>query len=314
MTLGHAEGLPAVEGPPGAVAVRNERDKLAVEVARLVRERDGFSAEVRKLEAKVAAAEAAADARPANGTNGAHAAAEGIAAYGSEPVATLGLDEKVLKVLRKLDITTVGGLCDAYRADDKPLTGAKLTKDQLIDIGERLLGRVPPAAVARAIQGDAAPASAGSGAPAEHIDRSWPDRIGAARRKEEKFVGAKARAETHRGELLKRWPACIGLDAEGQEAVKSPKGMTAKDIEAFEDLRHHYTVESGVAEVLLSQVQALLWGCGLTYDDNDASAVDGSLKRAGLVHLMAAAPAPAGDDDAEAAEAEVEEPAGAEAE
>lgn len=329
LTLGHAEGLPAapvVDPTPATLALSGERDKLAAEVVKLARERDGYSAEVRKLEAKLAGT-------PANGTGngtGGPAAGEGIGAFGAEPITTLGLDDKTVKVATKMGYATVGALVALFTApgdEDKAKLAAfvaKLTKDARIEVAERLLGRAPPAAHAVAVKGDgteapAAPGGASSGAPAEHKDKLWTDRIAAARRKEASFVAARTSAEEHRAGLLKRWPSCIGLDAENQEQVKRPKGLVEKDGDAFEALRHHYTVESGVAEVLLAQVQAILWACGLSYDDNDANAVDGALKRAGLVHLMESAPAAEGEessegDETEGEDAEVEETAGAEAE
>jgi hypothetical protein len=324
VVMGHAEGVLPVrigtEGPSaGTLAMSAERDRLAAAVASLARERDSYSAEVRKLEAKLAAA--AEPAANGNGHPPAPAAVDGVGAVGSEPIAVLGLDEKTLKVAAKMGCTTTGSLYALYRSPeqadkDKLATFVgKLTKDARIEVGERLLGRAPPATHAVAVQGDGV-AGAASGAPAEHKDRLWQDRLAAARRKETAFTTARTSAEEHRAGLLARWPACIGLDPDNQEQVTRPAGLGEKDGKAFEALRHHYSIASGDAEVTLAQVQAILWACGLSYDDNDASAVDGALKRADLVHLMETAPAPApeGDDEDEDEEgSEVEESAAVEA-
>lgn len=238
-------------------------------------ERDGFSLQLREMEAKARHYESLAAAQggqPGAAPGAVPAQPAAIVAYEGLPIDVLQLDEKMLKSLSKTRGWDTLGKLRAALLEGKLKTEAKLTKDDIIGVAEKLLGKVPPSGVP-APTGAAAPTSNTGGAadvPIGQKDRSWMERLQAARRKEQKKRGIEAKMDQ-----LRRG-AFVGADG---------KPLAPQDAAKVLD------TESKVLEVTNAQMTALLWSCGFEFDPAKGfGGVDDALTKAGLVALVETAP------------------------
>lgn len=180
-----------------------------------------------------------------------------IDAYGIE---VLGIPEDIASKVSKV-YATVGALREA--ASSGKLKEMKLKGGQkaVIDIQERLLGRVPP----ERIPASAAPAAAATGdsaTPAGHSDRPWMDRLGAVKAKERDMA---------------EWAAKL---AALRQQFPVETEMPDEEYDKLLDARHEH-------DIAKSQVVALVWGLGLDKEHlrGDNGSVDACLVAAGLTHL-----------------------------
>lgn len=182
-----------------------------------------------------------------------------IDAYGID---VLGIPEDVAKKVRKV-YATIGALREA--ATSGALKEMKLKGGQkaIIDIQERLLGRVPPERIpASAPPGTGGGGGVAEGVPAGHTDRPWLDRLGAVKAKERDMQEGAAKLAG----IRQQFP----VETE----------MPDTEYDKLLDARHEFDISK-------SQVVALVWGLGLDKEHlrGDAGSVDACLTAAGLSHL-----------------------------
>lgn len=233
-------------------------------------ERDTYSARLREAEAKIRSA-------PAGATTGSPVPT--APSLDGQPISILGLDEEEIakKVLKK-GYDTVGKLRVAL-LEGKLASEVKLSKDRIIATWEALAGKVPPATLlpggGGVPVGTPPSATAAVGLPAGHVDRPWPERIAAARKKQgqrDVLMADVARLEAELATCTDQTRrAAIDAEVKGKNST---------------------------LDTIRGQVFCLLWSGGLYSNPNTAPKnprdvnVDAALKDAGLVHLMETPPAP----------------------
>jgi len=174
-------------------------------------------------------------------------------------IEVLGLPEEIVKKVRKL-YPTIGPLREAAATGKLGPLKLKGGQKAIIDIQERLLGRVPPeripAGAPTAIEGVA------EGVPAGHTDRSWLDRLGAVKAKERDMQEGAAKLAA----------------VKAQYPVETE--MPDAEYDKLLDARHEF-------DIAKSQVVALVWALGLDKEHlrGDTGSVDACLTAAGLSHL-----------------------------
>ena len=197
-------------------------------------------------------------------------AASSSPAGGEQPVETVSIDAYGIDVLGlPADISkkvckvyaNIGALREAATAGK--LKDLKLPGGQkaIIDIQERLLGRVPPERIPAGAPTSAAGGVA-EGVPAGHADRPWLDRLGAVKAKERD---------------MQEWAAKL---AAVKAAHPVETEMPDEEYDKLLDARHEH-------DIAKSQVVALVWGLGLEKEHlrGDGGSVDACLTKAGLTHL-----------------------------
>jgi len=193
---------------------------------------------------------------------------EGGVSIDTYSIDVLGIPEEIAAKVRKV-YTTIGDLRAAVISGALKEMKLKGGQKAIIDIQERLLGRVPPERIAGAtpVAGGGAAATGGGvaeGVPEGHSDRPWLDRLGAVKAKEQD---------------MKDWAAKMGaLRAEYPDETAMPD---ASYDELMKSIKEH--------DVAKSQVVALVWGLGLDKEHlrGDDGCVDACLRDAGLTHLAA---------------------------
>jgi len=180
-----------------------------------------------------------------------------IDAYGID---VLGLSADISKKVCKV-YANIGALREAATAGK--LKDLKLPGGQkaIIDIQERLLGRVPPERIPASAPTSAAGGVA-EGVPAGHTDRPWLDRLGAVKAKERD---------------MQEWAAkLVAIKAAHPVETEMPD----EEYDKLLDARHEH-------DIAKSQVVALVWGLGLEKEHlrGDGGSVDACLTKAGLTHL-----------------------------
>jgi|CXWL01.1.fsa_nt_gi hypothetical protein len=282
--LQQARAAAPANGTGGADAARAQHlemrlNKVDADFRGVVAERDAAKAKASELEGLIGQLRSQA-ATTAPGANAAPVE-KTIEDY---PIDVLGLEASVFKIVQKAagEVKTVNELWAAFRAGKiKPKTkdtpDGHFTQPQVIDIFNRLAGRVPSAH--RPENGSTGPAPGGqaaTGVPAGWADRSWLARIESARKKEARAGEVRVELDTIKAELEK---------VRGQPLTPD----TAEQITALTGKMHDADKLLGLYE---GQVLALLFACG--FEPKVAKTVDAALKDAGLVHLMTTVPAGVG--------------------
>jgi hypothetical protein len=260
------------------VGALKQRDEATTALLAAQQERDKYSAAAREAEARAAGLtqqlQAAAAGQPVQmPAPGAAQGASQVSQFDGLNVEVLGLEEKLLKSLTKTRGWATIGQLKAALLEGKLKSEAKLSKDEVIGIAERLLGKPPSLPTPAGVGVAAGPAST---APSGHKDRDWKERLTAARRKEAKKSQIMGK--------LQQIVAEIGKYAQGQVP---PQLLQAKD------------TEEKTLELTNAQVAALLWACGFEFDPAAGpagfSSVDATLTRYGLVQFIETLPTnPAG--------------------
>lgn len=144
-------------------------------------------------------------------------------------VEVLGLSERAHKRALGAGYKTVGALREAYLSKD--LKDTKLTKDELIEIGEKLLGRVPAERIPSSEPASADKSSATNGAsdvPSNIDDRGWMARLNVLLFKSQKAREAQAALEEYEDKnkaFVKRWKATHDKYADLKADVEVAKGQ-----------------------------------------------------------------------------------------
>jgi hypothetical protein len=253
-----------------------------------LRQNEQLSAQIREAQARIAQLEQTPPPPPA--APAPQQPAE-MVDHDALSIAVLNLPEKVVKLLAKHEIQTIGQLREFF-----PLMGDKehkATQKEKIQTAEALMGRIavnydgpPPAAPA--------PAS-GPGAsdvPTGHSDRPWLDRLKVARFKENKGNDLVQQLQADIAAIAAIVPE---FPSEGAADFWA-KGLTAVSAITVESQRAEavalfaaYTGKKVVQEITSSQVAAVIYALG--FDPKVSRAVDASLEAAGLVHLVESVPA-----------------------
>lgn len=243
---------------------------------------EALQAQVAELTGKLATAEqqlasaATATAAPTNGTgesNGAHAAP--LAAFEGYAIDVLGLSEKAAKGVKKLKVSTIGELRTQFLAG--ALAEKRMGRAEIIEVAQKMLGQVPsledgPANGAA----PAAPAAAQADVPVGVTPQSWMRQLEAARKKEARCAEFTAQAAE--------------LAAKAQ--VLQQGQLTPETQAELNQVSQDHATAARTAAVYHSQIVCLLWTMGLPHDLAKVQNVDGSLKAAGLPHLIEEVPAP----------------------
>lgn len=227
--------FPEVE-PPTEEDTEEEVEQLRAQVQQLTAELQAAQQQVAVVGQVPAQAPAATGAREDQGID------------------TLGFeDEKLLRKLTRLGYDTIGKLRVAHN-EAKLRTDAKLKKDWLIEVGERLAGLTGGGAVA-------AGANGASDVPAGHQDRPWMERLALARVKQKELDERRALHAEKEAEYAKH--------KEGEE----PEGLDDQILE----------LEDGIAAAE-NHCEALKWCMGL--DPSGEMTLDEALHAADLGPYM----------------------------
>ena len=179
----------------------------------------------------------------------------------SYAIDVLGIPEEIAKKVRKV-YTNIGALREAAatgKLGDLKLKGGQKA---IIDIQERLLGRVPSERIPASAPAASTGGGTTEGVPAGHSDRPWLDRLGALKAKERDMA---------------EWAGKLAaIQAEHPDETNMPDAA----YDALMDARHEH-------DIAKSQVVALVWGLGLDKEHlrGDGGNVDACLAGAGLSHL-----------------------------
>lgn len=225
-------------------------------------------------------------APPAPGTGEQPEAVQSFDSYGVEH---LGLDPKCEKLVRK-HYETIGALrgefeaCTTEEATKAFVAKTKLKKDYLVAIGIALLGKAPSAAPKPG--GASAPAQGTGGAPdvpEGHADRTWLERLNAARARETRMKEVTAELEKLRTKAQKDHPDAFTQD-DGESEASLKLDLLPKEI------REQIQVEENTYNVVRGQMIACCWTCNLKppQEDSDITTIDQSLESAGLGRLALA--------------------------
>jgi hypothetical protein len=183
-------------------------------------------------------------------------------------------DESIVRKLKKSGYTTIGQVRQGFNnLKDLKLKGGQKT---IIDIAERLLGKIPAATGAGGatqVQPAATAVAVADGVPEGHSDRAWLDRLGAVKAKERDMRDEVAKMEA----IRKEHP--------------DENQMPDEVYDSYQQHQHEY-------DMARSQVIALVWGLGLEAgpfkQGGNTATVDDCLRASGLAHLCdEPAPVPA---------------------
>lgn len=220
---------------------------------------------------------------------------EAVQSFDSYGVEHLGLDPKCEKLVRK-HYETIGALrgefeaCTTEEATKAFVTKTKLKKDYLVAIGIALLGKAPSAAAKPG--GANAPTQGTGGAPdvpEGHADRTWLERLNAARAREKRMKEVTASLEELRAKAQKDHPDAFSED-EGESEASLKLDKLPKEV------REEIQGQENTYNVVRGQMIACCWTCNLKppQDDSDITTIDQSLESAGLGRLAAPNAAVAG--------------------
>lgn len=182
----------------------------------------------------------------------------------------LGLDPKTLKGVQKV-AQTVGAARDAYMADAvKFKADTKLTKDQVIEFGVALAGKLPSLSAHQAAgsvgSGTVGPTVASVQGTAPLADRAWPDRYTATLTKEVRMKEEEAAVAQLRAEAQAANPAAV---------VNGSLDLSKLPVQTADTIR----LREGAYNVVRGQVIAGMWHCGL---NPTAGTLVAALEQAGV--------------------------------
>lgn|GEM_PF-6221150 len=193
-----------------------------------------------------------------------------MASFENYPIDVLGLEKKEYKGCQKAGCKTVGDVKVALM--EGKLKEAKLPKDSIITVANKLLGAAPSSRA----EAPQAAQEVSSTAPAGHEDRSWDARLQAAFKKEERVR-----------EFRIVYDQMLGQRKQLEGQAPTP------DIGVqLEELEKRMVTQDKMLRMYEGQLSAVLWSMGLPHDISKVKSVDGSLQAAGLAHLMRETPAP----------------------
>lgn len=219
-----------------------------------------------------------------------------VQSFDSYGIEHLALEPACEKLVRK-HFDTIGAL----RAEFENLTTedatkafvakTKLKKDYMVTLGVALLGKAPSAASKASGTASAAPMQGAGGAPdvpEGHADRTWTERLSAARVRETRMKEVMATVEKLRAKAQQEHPAAFTQE-EGE--VEGSLKLDALPKSIREDIQ----VEENTYNVVRGQMIACCWACNLRppQEDSDITTIEQSLISAGLGHLAIAGAAAA---------------------
>lgn len=245
---------------------------------------DDAAARIAELESKLAEATARAEAAPA----GAAAQPGEVQSFDSFGIEHLGLDPACEKLVRK-HYETIGAL----RKDFETLTTeeatkewssrTKLKKDYLVSIGVALLGKAPSAAPRGGAAAGARPTTGGGApdVPEGHSDRTWMERLQAARAREARMRELSATIKSLREKAKAQHPEAWTQD-EGEVAPSLKLGKLPPEV------RDEIQMQEQTHGVLRGQMIAVCWAANIKppQEDGDITTIDQALIAAGLGHLV----------------------------
>jgi hypothetical protein len=194
-----------------------------------------------------------------------------VADFYAEPRSILGLAERAEKIAAKAGWETVGQVAAAVQAGE--FATARLPKGEIGAVYAAVLGKLPASAglsgTPSASPSAPSNGTAAAGVPAGHVDRSWPERLKAARTKEQKAAEAAARVAQLKAEMAQKFAG--GRPADAAQAQE------------YDQFVQNIVASERIQAITGAQVSALIFALGLNAEKR---AVNPALEEAGLIHLV----------------------------